>query len=191
MTRSSKLLVVAVFVGAALAPAPANADGFVIPWVGGNAGTGNATGLIDLGASIGATAANVVDVDFELGYSPDFFGNGLNSYVLTTMGNLTVGIPFGGTRAPRIRPYLTGGIGLIRARIENRRFGYAFANNDVGVNFGGGVTGFIAEHVGTRADLRYIQSLEDNYSAAPLNQFQLGGFHYWRPLSGARPHAGA
>ena len=85
MTRASKLLGVAVFVGIALAPAPAGADGFVIPWVGGNAGTGNATGLIDLGASIGATAANVVDVDFELGYSPDFFGNGLNSYVLTTM----------------------------------------------------------------------------------------------------------
>src|SRR5262245_50820561 len=104
MTRV-RLLVVIVFVGAALAPKPARADAFIIPWVGANAATGNATGLIDLGASAGATAASVVDADFELGYSPDFFGNGLNSYVLTTMGNLTVGIPFGGTRTPRIRPY--------------------------------------------------------------------------------------
>jgi len=184
MRRVSKFFVVTVFVGVALAPEPARADGFIVPWIGGNAGTGNATGLIDLGASVGATAASVIDVDFELGYSPDFFGNGLNSYALTTMGNLTVGIPFGGTRAPRIRPYLTGGIGLIRARIEDRRFGYSFANNDVGVNFGGGVTGFVADHVGLRADLRYIQSLEDNYSAAPLNQFQFGGFHYWRTSIG-------
>ena len=184
MRRVSKFFVVAVFVGVALAPEPARADGFIVPWIGGNAGTGNATGLIDLGASVGATAASVVDVDFELGYSPDFFGNGLNSYVLTTMGNLTVGIPFGGTRAPRIRPYLIGGIGLIRARVEDRRLGYSFANNDVGVTFGGGVTGFVADHVGVRADLRYIQSLEDDYSATPLNQFQLGGFHYWRTSIG-------
>jgi len=184
MRRVSKFFVVAVFVGVALAPEPARADGFIVPWIGGNAGTGNATGLIVLGASVGATAASVIDVDFELGYSPDFFGNGLNSYALTTMGNLTLDIPFGGTRAPRIRPYLTGGIGLIRARIEDRRFGYSFANNDVGVNFGGGVTGFVADHVGLRADLRYIQSLEDNYSAAPLNQFQFGGFHYWRTSIG-------
>jgi hypothetical protein len=96
MTHVRKLLVAAVFVAVALAPEPARADGFIVPWIGGNAGAGNATGLIDLGASVGATAASVVDVDFELGYSPDFFGNGLNSYVLTTMGNLTVGIPFGG-----------------------------------------------------------------------------------------------
>jgi len=179
-----KSVVVAVVVGVALGPMPARADAFVIPWVGGNAGTGNATGLIDLGASVGATAASVVDIDVELGYSPDFFGNGLNSYVLTTMGNLTVGIPFGGTRAPRIRPYLTGGIGLIRTRIEDRPFGYSFANNDVGVAVGGGVTGFFAEHVGMRGDLRYIHSLEDSSSPTPFNQFRLGGFHYWRASIG-------
>jgi len=60
--------------------------------------------VIDVGGTVGVTAASVIDVDVDLGYSPDFFGNGLNSYVLTTMGNLTVGIPFGGTRAPRFRP---------------------------------------------------------------------------------------
>jgi len=104
MTGVNKLLAMAVFVGAVLVPASARADGFVIPWVGGNAGSHNASGVIDVGATVGVTAASVIDVDVDLGYSPDFFGNGLNSYVLTTMGNLTVGIPFGGTRAPRFRP---------------------------------------------------------------------------------------
>jgi outer membrane protein with beta-barrel domain len=184
MTRVNRLLVVAVFVGVALAPESANADSFVIPWVGGNAGSRSAAGLIDLGASVGATAASVVDVDLDVSYSPDFFGNGLNSYVLTTMGNVTVGIPFGGTHAPRIRPYLTGGVGLIRARIEDTRFSYSVAHNDVGVNFGGGVTGFLAAHLGVRADLRYIRSLEDNNSTNPFTQVDLGGFHYWRTSIG-------
>ena len=173
-----------VFVGVALAPESAKADGFVIPWVGGNAGSRSAAGLIDLGASVGATAASVVDVDLDVSYSPDFFGNGLNSYVLTTMGNVTVGIPFGGTHAPRIRPYLTGGVGLIRARIEDTRFGYSVARNGLGVNFGGGVTGFLAAHLGVRADLRYIQSLGDNNSTNPFTQIDLGGFHYWRTSIG-------
>jgi hypothetical protein len=184
MTRVNKLLVVAMCVGVVLAPDSANADGFVIPWVGGNAGGRSAAGLIDLGASVGATAASVADVDLDVSYSPDFFGNGLNSYVLTTMGNVTVGIPFGGTHAPRIRPYLTGGVGLIRAHIEDTRSGYSVAHNDVGVNFGGGATGFLSAHLGVRADLRYIQSLGDNYSTNPFTQIDLGRFHYRRTSIG-------
>jgi hypothetical protein len=104
----------------------------VIPWVGGNAGSHNASGVIDVGATVGVTAASVIDVDVDLGYSPDFFGNSLNSYVLTTMGNLTVGIPFGGTRAPRFRPYLTGGVGLIRARLEDDTSANLFTEFDLG-----------------------------------------------------------
>ncbi len=78
MTGVNTLLVIAVFVGAVLAPASARADGFVIPWVGGNAGSRNASGVIDVGATVGVTAASVIDVDVDLGYSPDFFGNSLN-----------------------------------------------------------------------------------------------------------------
>jgi opacity protein-like surface antigen len=181
---ANRLLVAALVASAALVPGTARADGFFIPWVGGNAGSRNATGLVDLGFSVGATAASVVDVDFDLGYSPNFFGSSLNSYVLTTMGNVTVGIPFGSTQAPRIRPYIAGGLGLIRARIEDTRLGYSIGQNDFGINFGGGVTGFVADHVGVRADLRYIQSLEDNSSNNPFTQFDFGRFHYWRTSIG-------
>ena len=59
---------------------------------------------------LSGASRRLLGVEFDFGYSPDFFGNGLNSYVLTTMGNVIVGIPFDGTRSSGIRPYATGGI---------------------------------------------------------------------------------
>ena len=183
MARMSTLLVLAVFVGVVLGPRPAEADGFVVPWLAGNTGA-NAGGLIDFGASVGATAAGVVDVDFDLGYSPDFFGSGMNSYVLTSMGNVTVGIPFGGMQAHRVRPYLTGGVGLIRTRLDDPLSRYSLARNMVGFDVGGGVTAFFSGHLGVRADLRHIRSPQDNTATNPFNQFDLGNFHYWRSSIG-------
>jgi len=184
MKRVNLHLIAAAFVTIAAFPLPVRAETLFTPWLGGNTGIRNVSSTIDVGASVGATAAGVIGVDFDFGYSPVFFGNGLNSHVLTAMGNVSVGIPIGGTSSPGVRPYVTGGIGLIRARLESPFYGYSIANTDVGVNFGGGVTGFVANHLGVRADLRYIQSLEDNYSVSPFNQLDLGGFHYWRTSIG-------
>lgn len=184
MARVSLHLVVATFVSIVLIPLPARAETFLAPWLGVNTGSRNASGVIDFGANAGTTVAGVIGVDFDFGYSPDFFGNSLNSYVLTTMGNVTVGIPIGGTGAPGIRPYLTGGLGLIRARIDSPFSGLSIASNDVGVNVGGGVIGFFGEHVGVRADLRHIRSLEDDNSRNPFSQFDLSRLHYWRTSFG-------
>ena len=100
----------------------------------------------------------------DFGYSPNFFGSNTNSYVLTTMGDVVVAIPFDRTHSAGIRPYLTGGFGLIRAGIDVPFAGYSVANNDFAANFGGGVMGFFGNHIGVRADLRYIRSLADNSS---------------------------
>jgi len=184
MERINQHLVVTAIICMVVIPLPARAETLLVPWLGLNTGGRNVSGVVDFGASVGTTAAGVIGVDFDFGYSPDFFGNGLNSYVLTTMGNVTVGIPFDRARAAGIRPYLTGGIGLIRARIDSPLPGFSLANNDVGVNFGGGVMGFLGEHVGVRADLRYIRSLEDNNSTNPFSQFDLSRLHYWRTSFG-------
>ena len=184
MNRVSRYLAVATFAGLVLIPRAAGAETFLAPWLGLNTGSRNSSAAIDFGATAGTNVAGVIGVDFDFGYSPDFFGNNLDSYVLTAMGNVTVGIPIGGTSAAGIRPYATGGIGLLRARIESPLSGYSVANNDVGVNFGGGVMAFFGSHVGVRADLRYIQSLEDDNSANPFSQIDLGRFHYWRTSFG-------
>ena len=74
--------------------------------------------------------------------------------------------------------------GLIRSRIENPYYGYSVANNDAGVNFGGGVIGFIGAHIGVRADLRYLRSLGDDSSTYPYNQLGLSHLHFWRTSLG-------
>ena len=183
MKRVSLNLVVAGFIGAVLIPAPARAETQFIPWLGVNTGSRNVSSAVDFGAAVGTTVQGVIGVDFDFGFSPNFFGNSLDSYVLTTMGNVTVGIPFDRASAAGIRPYVTGGIGLIRARIDSPSFRYSVANNDVGVNFGGGVIGFFGPHVGVRGDLRYVRSLEDDNSTNPF-QFDLAPLHYWRTSFG-------
>src|SRR5262249_8523076 len=131
MKRVSGNLVAAAFIGIVFVASPSRADTLFVPWLGANTGNENVSGVIDFGASVGTMVGGVIGVDFDFGYSPDFFGNGLNSHVLTTMGNVTVGIPFDRGHAAGIRPYLTGGIGLIRASIDSPRFGVSVANNDV------------------------------------------------------------
>ena len=79
---------------------------------------------------------------------------------------------------------LTGGLGLIRTRIRSPFNGFSIANNDIGVNFGGGLMGLLSEHVGVRADLRYIRSLNDDSSTNPFGQIDLSRLHYWRTSFG-------
>jgi opacity protein-like surface antigen len=177
------------FVLAALAvvvsiPLPARGETLLIPWLGVNSGGPYSSGATELGASVGATVAGVIGVDVDFGYSPDFFKNNLNSYVLTTMGNVTVAIPFDRTRTAGIRPYVTGGVGLIRARLDVPLYGYSIANNDVGVNVGGGVMGFFGNHIGVRADLRYLRSLQDDSTSTPFSPLDLGRLRYWRTSFG-------
>jgi len=123
-------IVMVVVVGAVSMSVPARAETLLTPWLGANTRGRDAPAAIDFGVTAGTTVAGVIGVDVDFGYSPDFFGNNLNSYLLTTMGNVTVGIPFDGTRRAGIRPYVTGGIGLIRARIDSPLYGYSLANND-------------------------------------------------------------
>src|SRR5262249_55925304 len=161
-------------------PAPARAETLFIPWIGANTSVSSGSSGVDLGASIEQTVSGVIGLDFDFGYSPDFFGRNLNSLVVTAMGNVVLGMPFDGARGAGIRPYVTGGIGLIRARIDVPLERYSFASNDLGVDFGGGVTGFMGAHLGVRADIRYIRSLEDDGVIDPLNPGDLSRLHYWR-----------
>jgi hypothetical protein len=174
--RGNRLYLVGPLVlGAATIAAPARAETLFVPWLGLNTG-GTASAARDFGASVGTTLGGVVGGDLDVGYSPGFFGRDVNSHVLTVMGNVTVGIPFGGTRRAGLRPYVTGGIGVIRSRIDDRLLGLSMSSTDFGVNVGGGVLAFFNRHLGVRADLRYMRSAEDEASA--------GRVHFWRTSFG-------
>ena len=158
-----------VFFLASFAARPARADLFLVPWIGGNAGTAAGGSPIDVGAAAGVSAGGVVDVDAEVGYSPDYWGHGTS--VLTAMVDVTIWIPIGPREGLRFRPYLTGGAGMIRSRVEAVPAPYRADWYETGGAFGGGLAVFTAARVGVRGDVRYIQAFS-------------GGLNYWRTAVG-------
>ena len=155
---------------AVLAPNDARADGLIVPHVGINFGGDSGSELsnafdakrLNWGVSFLWMGGGVVGVEGDFGYSPDFFGKTDigGSSVLSAMGNLVVGVPFGGQKGFGVRPYGLVGLGVIRANGDAFDNPLSFNENKIAWDFGGGVLVFFASHVGIRGDLRYIRTVE-------------------------------
>jgi opacity protein-like surface antigen len=153
-----------------LTPGAAWADGFIIPFLGVNFGGDSGKELSDAvdasrfnwGVSFAWMGGGVFGVEGDVGYSPDFFGktDAGGSSVLSLMGNLLLGVPFGGQAGFGVRPYGLVGVGVVRPEGDAFPTAQAFGENKVAWNFGGGVMLFFASHVGVRADLRYVRTFE-------------------------------
>jgi hypothetical protein len=102
--------------------------------------------------------AGVFGIEGDFGYSPDFMGKTDigGSSVLTLMGNLVLGVPFGGQSGFGVRPYGVAGVGMIRTQIDAGDV-LEFDNNKAAWNFGGGLIIFFGP-VGVRADVRYFRT---------------------------------
>jgi opacity protein-like surface antigen len=141
-------------------PAPAFADGLFTPWLGVNFANAPAEGRTSFGFSVTGMAGGVIGGEFDFGYSPNFFGDEEDGFgsnnVLTMVGNLVVGIPLGGSQGFGVRPYVTGGIGLIRSKADLLEL--EVSSNDFGINAGGGVYVFFGDRLGLRGDLRYFRA---------------------------------
>lgn len=147
-------------------PAPAAAQGFISPLLGydfgGDSSCPEIAGCEDKNLNIGAglgTLGTIAGFELEVSYAKDFFGEapGFNSSVLTLMGNLIVGPQIG-----PVRPYATGGFGLIKSHISTDPVVLLDStNNDFGWNIGGGVMVFLGENVGVRGDIRHFHSFQD------------------------------
>ena len=155
----------------ALTPAAARADGLIVPFAGvnfgGNAGESLGDGAdakrFDWGASFAWMGGGVFGFEGDIGYSPDFYGKNDvgGSSVLSLMGNVLVGVPFGGQQGFGIRPYGLVGIGVLRSDLESFDDLVGFDNTEVAWNFGGGVMIFFGAHVGIRGDVRYFRTFGD------------------------------
>jgi hypothetical protein len=183
MRRAIKSLILAATIGLVCSPAPAWADGFVSPWIGTNFASEPADGRRALGFTAGSMGGGVIGGEVDFGYSPSFFGEqsvfGSNN-VLNLMGNVIIGLPFGGQAGVGVRPYVTGGVGLIRSKIGSF-LGDGASNNDMGFNLGGGVMGFFADHIGVRGDLRFFRTVNSDLIDADFDpEFSLGNFDFWR-----------
>ena len=151
-----------------LTPAAARADGLIIPFAGvnfgGNAGQSIGDGAdaerLDWGASFAWMGGGVFGFEGDIGYSPDFYGKTDlgGSSVLSLMGNVLLGVPFGGQQGFGVRPYALVGIGALRSDLESFADLVGSDNTEVAWDFGGGVLMFFGAHVGIRGDLRYFRT---------------------------------
>ena len=169
-----------------LAPVQARADGFVTPWVGSAFGSNIKNGQTTFGVSAGGMGGGIIGGEVDLGWSPSFFGTQSdfgNNTVMNLMGNLILGVPVGGQHGAGIRPYVVGGVGLIRTQIDGGTIArVSSSNNMFGWDAGGGVMGYFSDHVGLRGDLRYLRATSDlNVSGLDLQGDRL---HFWRASIG-------
>jgi len=166
------------------APAVARAEGYVNPWAGVNFGSELSNGRSGFGVNAGGMGAGVIGGEVNFGYSPRLFGTqndfGTNT-VIDFMGNVIIGVPVGGTHGAGFRPYVTGGVGLIRTQIDGGTvFKVASSSNDWGWDLGAGAMGFFNDHVGLRGDVRYLRNFSGNF----MDGFNEGNFHFWRTSLG-------
>ena len=183
-----KSLIIASAAAVVLAPMQARADGFVTPWVGSAFGSNINNGQAAIGVSAGGMGAGIIGGEADFGWSPSFFGTKSdfgNNTVMNLMGNLIVGVPIGGTHGAGVRPYVVGGIGLIRTQIDGGTVAkVSSSNNMFGWDAGGGVMGTFSEHVGLRGDIRYLRATSDLNSGVSSLDLNGDRLHYWRATVG-------
>lgn len=159
---------------AVLAASPASAaDNQIRPFFGGTFGGGTTFVDPDRGAdkthkTFGISLVslrNVFGIDVDVADTPGFFENSdsaglvLSSRVTTVTGNVVVAAPRTRTEYG-LRPYIVGGAGLMRVRI-NDYFG-SFENSRVlpALDIGGGAVGFLTNRTGVAWELRRFKSLD-------------------------------
>ncbi len=174
-----------VLVGAA----PAHADWLLTPFAGATFGADSEKQNLTYGGSLAYMGASVVGFEVDFGYSPEFFEPDDNdidliddSNVTTLMANVIVGVPIGGSEA-QVRPYVVGGVGLLRSAVTGAGDLFDVSNNDFGFDVGGGIYVFINEHVGLRGDVRYFRSLQDPEEDDEFD-VAVGNFDFWRGTGG-------
>lgn len=194
-----KLFVTASLVAlvTAVSPTRASADWLFTPFIGatfgGNADVGG-TGdnfkneferRLSYGATLGWMGAGIIGFEADFGYSPNFFRADENrdnfnfvgdGNVTTLMGNLVVGAPLG-----PVRPYASGGVGLLKSKVDDAGQFFDASRNDLGYDLGGGVM-LLGGNIGVRGDVRYFRTLQNNDSDGV--DFSLGSFKFWRGTVG-------
>jgi opacity protein-like surface antigen len=170
-----------------LTPSPARADWILTPFLGVSFGGETKDQHLTYGGSLTWMSSGVFGLELDAAFAPDLlddegdvdFSLGSNS-VGTVMANLVIGAPLG---ERGLRPYVSGGAGLMRIHVDNALDVFDLDDDSFGVNVGAGVTGFMSEHVGLRADVRYFRRLQDSDTSSGID-LDLGSFNFWRATLG-------
>jgi len=168
-----------------------HAQAFVAPSLGVTLANESGEGRADFGAAFGwISPRDPIGVELDVVYAPSFFGGaavyGGNS-VTTIMGNVIFAgggegrYGFYRRRGSFVRPYVSGGAGMMHEVVTTAIPGQRVSNDDFGVNLGAGVMALSWRSVGIRGDVRYFRNLVNNADATNVN---FGAFHFWRASIG-------
>lgn len=162
-----------------LAAAPLQAEVLLTPFVGGAVGGDTDDAKLTYGGSMTfAPQDGGLGLAFDFGYTPDFLGSGLGKNNVTTlMGNLVLISP------GNARVYGSGGLGLLKTRVEDTTGFFKVDSNELGLNVGAGVIFRPRGPLGFQGDVRYFRNLTD---PEPDDEFdvKLGGLDFWRITGG-------
>jgi hypothetical protein len=81
-----------------------------------------------------------------------------NGRTLALMGNIVVA-PSRRWNEYGLRPFVSGGLGLLHTAVDERFDLLSYRNNLLGYNVGGGAVGFVTDTIGLRFELRYLAQL--------------------------------
>jgi opacity protein-like surface antigen len=198
MRRLARTLLAATLV-IAVAPRGASADTLVTPFIGFTYAGQTAFLVLDPELTSEAIPKNVIfggswtwlsdrvlGIEGEFALAPGFFEarNVQNlitgSHVMTLLGNVITALPVGITREG-LRPYLLGGFGLVRVKVEDL-VGLGTSDNSPGLQLGGGAIGFITDRTGLRFDVRYTRSLDRTTDEITLDR--RSKLSFWRASVG-------
>ena len=199
-------LALAIVVGVLIAgtPAPAAADWHLTPFLG--LTFQGETTLIDnesavgkahwhFGGAVGIVGNGIIGAEGLIVYTPGFFQQDdppaiggvpppdvVESRALALMGNVILTTPLRWNEYG-LRPFISGGIGLLRASAKDSFDIQPVSTNLLGYNFGGGAVGFLTERAGLRFDLRYFSNLKPSNSdeGIAIGRVQLS---YWTASAG-------
>lgn len=161
-------------------PTPARADFFIIPFAGikfaGEAtivdlDSGASNAKFTIGGMTGVLTDGLFGIEADVAYVPRFFERSsgtlvARSHVLTVMGNVMLAVPRSVT-GYSLRPFVSGGAGLIHVNINDFLDVIPVDVNLFGVNIGGGALGPLTDDLDVRFELRWFKSVTSG-SETPL-----------------------
>jgi hypothetical protein len=119
----------------------------------------------------------------DFGFDTDVFDSSARS----VMGNVIVGIPFGGTTGVSFRPYAVAGLGWMTLNLSDNLENIDLLPDDqraVAIDVGGGIAGFFTDNIGVRGDIRWYRGFvdDDNIVIPELDDFR--NTEFWRATGG-------
>lgn len=137
----------------------------------------------------------VLGFEADFGFIPGFFQSDdladdlrlVDSSAVTTLtGNVVAALPRRMTQYT-LRPYVAGGLGLMRIRVDSRRDApgsvFNITRHLVALDVGGGVTGFVSDNFGLSWDIRYFRNITGQDRGVG-ESFGAPRLSYWRLTMG-------